>query len=81
MVEAQEIETWIRENWQGGEATVQVKGDGYHFEAKVVSEDFAGKNRLARHRLVYATLGDKMAEIIHALSIKAVTPEEDTKTI
>jgi acid stress-induced BolA-like protein IbaG/YrbA len=58
-------------------ARVQVHGpDGVHFEATVVSAAFAGKLPLARHRLVYATLGDRMGGEIHALSLKTLTPEE-----
>ena len=57
------------------EAKVQVNGDdGVHFEALVVSEAFAGKLPLARHRMVYATLGDKMGGAIHALALRALTP-------
>ena len=58
-------------------AKVQVQGDdGVHFEASVVSEAFRGKLPLARHRLVYATLGELMGGDIHALALKTVTPEE-----
>ncbi len=58
-------------------AEVRVSGDdGVHFEATVVSEAFRGKLPLARHRLVYATLGDLMGGAIHALALKTVTPEE-----
>ena len=58
-------------------AEVQVMGDdGVHFEARVVSDAFAGKLPLARHRLVYATLGDKMGGEIHALALRTLTPEE-----
>ena len=58
-------------------AQVQVQGDdGVHFEARVVSDAFAGKLPLARHRMVYATLGERMGGEIHALSIKALTPDE-----
>ncbi|MFZ5638268.1 MAG: BolA family protein [Pseudomonadota bacterium] len=58
-------------------ARVHVQGDdGVHFEAVVVSEAFRGKLPLARHRMVYATLGDLMGGAIHALSLKTVTPEE-----
>ena len=58
-------------------AQVRVFGDdGVHFEATVVSEAFRGKMPLARHRLVYATLGDLMGGAIHALALKTVTPEE-----
>lgn len=47
-----------------------------HFAVSVVSEAFAGKAPLARHRLVYAALGDLMTTDIHALSIHARTPAE-----
>ena len=58
-------------------AQVQVSGDdGVHFEALVISPDFAGKLPLARHRMVYATLGEKMGGDIHALALKTLTPEE-----
>jgi acid stress-induced BolA-like protein IbaG/YrbA len=59
------------------EAKVEVHGpDGVHFEALVVSPVFAGKLPLARHRLVYATLGELMGGAIHALSLRTLTPEE-----
>lgn len=58
------------------DAKIQVRGDGHHFEALVVSERFAGKNPVSRHQLVYQALGDRMREDIHALSIKAMTPAE-----
>jgi len=56
--------------------TVDVAGDGQHFEALVVSDAFRGLSRLARHRLVYAALGDRMRAEIHALSMTTVTPDE-----
>lgn len=59
------------------DALVEVQGDdGVHFEALVVSEAFRGKLPLARHRLVYATLGDLMGGEIHALALRTLTPEE-----
>lgn len=68
----------IQHNIAQGIATehLAVSGDGRHFEAVVVSDAFAGKNRVQRHQLVYQTLGDRMREEIHALSIKTYTPEE-----
>lgn len=58
-------------------ARVEVQGeDGVHFEALVVSEAFRGKLPLARHRMVYATLGELMGGEIHALQLKTLTPEE-----
>jgi acid stress-induced BolA-like protein IbaG/YrbA len=55
---------------------VEVVGDGQHFQALVVSRDFSGKNRVQRHQMVYAALGERMREEIHALSMMTLTPEE-----
>ncbi len=55
---------------------VEVDGDGQHFQALIVSGAFAGKNRVQRHQLVYAALGERMREEIHALSMKTLTPAE-----
>ena len=53
-----------------------VEGDGHHFEAVIVAAAFVGKRSIQRHQLVYAALGDKMREEIHALSMKTFTPDE-----
>ena len=55
---------------------VEVIGDGQHFQALIVSSQFAGKSRVQRHQLVYAALGERMREEIHALSMRTLTPEE-----
>jgi len=55
---------------------LEVEGDGQHFSALIVSSAFAGKRLIQRHQLVYAALGDRMREEIHALSMKTLTPEE-----
>jgi BolA protein len=51
-------------------------GGGGHFTVKIVSDAFKDKKLLARHRLVYEALEEGMKQEIHALSIKAYTPEE-----
>lgn len=55
---------------------VDVAGDGHHFEALVVSAEFTGKSRVQRHQMVYRSLGDRMREEIHALSMRTLTPME-----
>ena len=55
---------------------LQVEGDGRHFFATIVSAEFDGANRVARHQRVYRALGDRMREQIHALSMKTLTPAE-----
>ena len=54
-----------------------VEGDGRHWYATVVANEFEGKRAIARHQRVYATLGNRMkTDEVHALSIKAFTPSE-----
>ena len=50
--------------------------DNTHFEAIVISDDFTGESRIARHQLIYACLGNAVGNEIHALSIKAYTHNE-----
>jgi len=59
------------------DAQVEVQSDDHtHFAARVIAREFAGKRSLARHQLVYRTLGELMGREIHALSIEALTPDE-----
>jgi len=53
---------------------------GGHFRVNIVSDSFNGKSLVERHRMVYASLSEAMQHDIHALSIKAVTPEEINPT-
>jgi acid stress-induced BolA-like protein IbaG/YrbA len=55
---------------------LEVEGDGRHFFATIVTAEFEGRSRVARHQRVYAALGDRMREQIHALSMKTLTPAE-----
>jgi BolA protein len=52
------------------------KGGGGHYRMTIVSARFAGCGTMQRHRLIYEALGPMMRGEIHALSIKALTPEE-----
>lgn len=70
-----EIEQLIRQGLPQAEVRVTTV-DGTHFDALVVAAEFAGKRPLARHQMVYATLGERMGREIHALSLHALTPEE-----
>ena len=69
------IEQMIREGMP--EADVRVSGeDGTHFEAVVICKSFEGQPTIRRHRMVYATLGSKMGNEIHALGLRTLTPSE-----
>lgn len=73
-VTPEQVQNWIAAGFEAAE--VQVVGDGRHFEATIVSPQFAGKSQLQRHQLVYAALGTRMQSDIHALSMKTLTPDE-----
>lgn len=74
MIDPVQIETWLREGLPCEH--VEVQGDGRHFEAVIVSAAFRGKSRVQQHQLVYGTLGGRMHEDIHALSMSTYTPED-----
>ncbi len=61
------------------DADITIKGEGDHFEAVVVSTLFDGKSMLEQHRMVYATLGERMGNEIHALALQTFTPEDWAK--
>jgi acid stress-induced BolA-like protein IbaG/YrbA len=68
----------IRAGLPGAEVQV-LSEDNTHFAARVVAQEFAGKRSLARHQLVYRTLGELMGREIHAMSIEALTPDEASR--
>jgi acid stress-induced BolA-like protein IbaG/YrbA len=70
-----EVAALIRAGLPGADVIVQSE-DGTHFAARVVAQEFAGRRPIARHQLVYRTLGERMGREVHALSIEALTPEE-----
>ncbi len=74
MLSAQQLETYITQNLACD--YIKVLGDdGTHFEAVIVSPEFAGKSMVQQHQRVYAALGDRMKAEIHALSMRTLTPE------
>ncbi|MBZ4200686.1 MAG: BolA/IbaG family iron-sulfur metabolism protein [Methylotenera sp.] len=75
MLSAQQLQSYITQHLAC--EYIKVLGDdGTHFDAVVVSSAFVGKNRVQQHQLVYAALGDRMREEIHALSMQTFTPEQ-----
>jgi len=78
MVTPEQLKEWIETGFDG--ASVTVEGDGHHFEAVIVAEEFEGQSRIKRHQLVYAALGDKMKAEVHALSMKTLTPSESSNS-
>ena len=75
MMTGEQIKQWIEQSLPHSQVTCE--GDGRHFDTIVICPEFAGKSTLQRHRMVYATLGEKMGNDIHALSIKTVVSKEE----
>ncbi len=72
---ASDIEALIREAIP--DATVEITdlaGDGDHYSARVTSESFRGKSRIAQQREVYAALGERMGGELHALQLTTAVP-------
>jgi len=75
MMENEAVEALIKAGMPGCE--VHVSGDGRHFEAQVISEEFVGKSLIQRQRMVMATVKAQIeSDELHALSIKTFTPED-----
>lgn len=73
MVQAQDIQRLIEAGLPGARVTVR-GDDGQHFEAVVVSSEFAGKSLVQQHQMVYRALGDRIRGEIHALALKTQVP-------
>ncbi|AKK20539.1 BolA/IbaG family iron-sulfur metabolism protein [Candidatus Liberibacter africanus] len=74
-MDPQEIEKMIKKGIPQAIVTIHdLKGDGNHYAAEIVSEEFRGKSRIRQHQMVYAALGEKMGNDLHALSIKTSVP-------
>lgn len=56
-------------------------GGETHYRVEIVAEAFEGKSRIARQRMVYALLAQEMADGVHALALKTLTPGEATATL
>ncbi len=71
----EQVASLIRAGLPGADVRVE-SDDNTHFAARVVAPDFAGKRPIARHQMIYRTLGELMGREIHAMSIEALTPDE-----
>lgn len=75
---ANEIEALIRAALPDAEIEIRdLRGDGDHYAARVVSASFAGMNRVKQHQLVYKALGGRMGGELHALQLETVVPNGD----
>lgn len=75
-MEATEIEAMIRESIPDAKVTIQdLRGDGDHYAALVISQEFVGISRVKQHQMVYKALKGKMGDDLHALALQTSIPE------
>lgn len=71
-----EVERLIKEGIPDAQVTIEdLRGDGDHYAAYVVSQSFDGLNRIKQHQMVYAALQGKMGTDLHALALQTSTPD------
>ncbi|WP_435640136.1 BolA family protein [Micavibrio aeruginosavorus] len=72
------IEDLIRQGIPDAQVQISdLRGDGDHYAAYIVSESFRGKSRVQQHQMVYAALQGKMGAELHALAIQTAIPPEE----
>lgn len=77
-MDAQEIESLIRAALPDARITIEdLRGDGDHYAAHVVSEAFRGKTRVEQHQMVYGALQGRMGGVLHALALQTAPPPDD----
>jgi len=75
-MDAGEIERLIKADFPDAQVTIEdLRGDGDHYAAFVVSSAFAGKTRVQQHQMVYAALKGRMGNELHALALQTATPD------
>lgn len=75
-MDAHDIEHLIKEGIPDAEVSIEdLRGDGDHYAAYIVSPAFAGKSRVQQHQMVYAALQGRMGNELHALALHTSAPE------
>ena len=75
-MDPREIERMIKDALPDAEVTIEdLRGDGDHYAALVVSREFVGKTRVQQHQIVYKALQGKMGGDLHALALQTTVPE------
>ena len=74
---ATEIERLILERFPNAKIEIEdLAGDGDHYAASVVAEEFRGKSRVQQHQMVYDALQGNMGDVLHALTLKTSAPQQ-----
>ena len=74
---ANEIEELILKTFPNAKITIDdLRGDGDHYAAQIITEEFKGKTRVQQHQMIYNAMGGKMGTELHALALNTSAPKE-----
>tara|TARA_B100001564_G_scaffold54926_1_gene41741 strand:- start:135 stop:371 length:237 start_codon:yes stop_codon:yes gene_type:complete len=74
---ANEIEELILETFPNAKVVIDdLRGDGDHYAAQIIAEEFKGKTRVQQHQMVYKAMGGKMGKELHALALNTSAPKD-----
>ena len=74
---ADEIETMIKEALPESTVVIEdLRGDGDHYAAQVVTEEFRGKSRVQQHQMIYNAMGGRVGKELHALALNTSAPKD-----
>lgn len=76
-MDAEEIVRLIKEDFPDAVVSIEdLRGDGDHYAATIISDAFEGKTRVKQHQMVYSSLKGRMGNELHALALQTSAPEK-----
>jgi len=76
-MKATEIEELILQTFPNAKVTIEdLRGDGDHYAAQIITEEFRGKSRVQQHQMIYNAMGGRVGKELHALALNTSAPKE-----
>ena len=76
-MKATEIEELILKTFPNAKITIEdLRGDGDHYAAQIIAEEFRGKSRVQQHQMIYNAMGGRVGKELHALALNTSAPKE-----
>ena len=76
-MKANEIEELILQTFPNAKVTIEdLRGDGDHYAAQIIAEEFKGKSRVQQHQMIYNAMGGRVGKELHALALNTSAPKE-----
>ena len=77
VMKATEIEELILKTFPNAKVTIEdLRGDGDHYAAQIIAEEFKGKSRVQQHQMIYNAMGGRVGKELHALALNTSAPKE-----